>query len=79
MHYTESYSSVSRCRFRSDVKITKFSLVVFLTDVLSSLREDEEVLLVGPNVSLYYSVLSSRSFVRCRCVGIIRTGSVCFP
>ena len=29
MHYAESYGSISRSRFRSDVKIMKFSLVVF--------------------------------------------------
>ena len=73
MHYAESYGSISRSRFRSDVKIMKFSLVVFLSDVLSSLREDEEVLLVGPNEGLCCSVPSFRTFVR---VGI---SEHCFP
>ena len=75
MHYAESYGSISRSRFRSDVKIMKFSLVVFLSDVLSSLREDEEVLLVGPNEGLYCSVPSFRSFVR---VGISEQAASAF-
>ena len=48
VHYAEDYGSISRGKLRSDVIIMRFSLVLVfwcLSDVLSSLREDEEVLL----------------------------------